>query len=378
MNVEELREIAETVVADLERTNAVANLQSLQQSLQTLVSSPADPTAQSNVAAARSTLEADLRSGELDEANPRWRDLLVGMDAAIVIPDVLLSRVADILTQSELTPQVANDEVNALFAEINAARTHMRNVVDAFDHLGIEASSLNPGEFEAAVLIPRSAVSNNLSELGQEFKDLETLIRPFIEIDGGSPPPVQVRQIASSDFLTALALAPSAALLLSKAIDGVLGVYERVLKIRKLRGELADAGLQEATIGTIEQDATEMVEREIPAIVREVLAGAAGLTSDNGRQNEIEIALTKSVAGIARRIDHGFRMTVRAGPPVENNETDEDGEPAALTDAEIALNTLRAQIVDNQRRADTQELEGEPILRELSVEIESDDSPQID
>lgn len=368
MNVEELKEIAQTVIADLERTNAVGNLQSLQQSLQALVSSPADPGTQSNVGAARSTLEADLRSGELDEANPRWRDLLIGMGAAIVIPDVLLGRVADVLGQSALTPQVANDEVSALVSEINAAKTHMSNVVGAFDHLGIEASSLEPGEFEAAVLIPRSAVSNNLSELGQEFKDLETLIRPFIEIEGGSPPPVQIRQIASSDFLTALALAPPAALFLSKAIDGVLTVYERVLKIRKLRAELAGAGLQEATIGTIEQDATEMVEREIPSIVREVLAGATGLTSDNGRQNEIEIALTKSVAGIARRIDHGFRMTVRAGPPVETDETDENGEPIGPSDAEIALNALRAQVIDNQRRADAQALEGEPILRELAVE----------
>src|SRR5438876_996039 len=88
----------------------------------------------------------------------------------------------------------------------------------------------------------RTAVSRQVNDargsLGREFDDLETLIRPYIEADSGSPPPLEVRQIASTDFLAVVYMTPGAALLLSKAIDGVLAVYERVLRIRKLRQEL--------------------------------------------------------------------------------------------------------------------------------------------
>ncbi len=371
MNVEELREIAETVIADLEHTDAAKELQSLQNSLQALVANPADPNSQSNVAAARVSLETQLRSGQLDELNPRWRDLLTEMGLDVVLPNELLGRLSEILGQIDLTPQVAHDGVAELVTQVNAAKLQMSNLVDAFDHLGISSSALAPGEFEAAVLIPRNEVGNGLAELGQEFKDLETLIRPFVEVEDGSPPPLQVRQIASSDFLTLVALTPGAALLLSKAVDGVLSVYERVLKIRKLRNELGDSGLEDATIETIERDATNMVEREIPLIVQQVMAGAANLTADEGRQNEIEIALTRSVAGIARRVDHGFRMTVRAGPPVHVEESDDD-EERTPTAAEIQLQELRAEIVNNQRRAESQELEGEPILRELAADSSSE------
>jgi hypothetical protein len=68
---------------------------------------------------------------------------------------------------------------------------------------------------------------------------------------------------------------------------------------------LTDAGLNSETVDAIELDATEIVDREIPNIVREVMEGAAALPTDGGRRNEIEVAITKLVRGIAKRVDPG-------------------------------------------------------------------------
>jgi len=100
-----------------------------------------------------------------------------------------------------------------------------------------------------------------------------------------------------------------------------------------------------------------------------VMEGAASLPTDDGRRNEIEIAITKSVRGIAKRVDHGFRMTVRAGPPPEADEVDgEDGEGGDGDGGAAAeLAAIRELVIENQKRAEYQELAGEPILRELGA-----------
>lgn len=364
MNVEELREIAETVVGDVQSTDLVNLLNHLRAAVSRQVNEPTNADLQTAVATARSALAERLRAGAVGEFNPRWRELLDDMGIAFLLPDRLLAQLDETFLQNQVTPQVVHDAIGSLTDDVSAAVEHLQRLIDTLQFLNLGSSALGVGEFEASVLIPRGVVDNALGSLGREFQDLETLIRPFVEADSGSPPPLQVRQIASTDFLAVVCMTPGAALLLSKAIDGVLAVYERVLRIRKLRQELSDAGMKPETVDAIEQDATEMVEREIPGIVREVMEGAAALPSD-GRRHEIEVAITKSVRGIAKRVDHGFRMTVRAGPPPDEGDGEEDSGEGGDGGAGATLAAIRDLVIENQRRAEFHELAGEPILKEL-------------
>jgi hypothetical protein len=375
VNVEELREIADALVADAEATGVATLLSQLRDALTRQVSEPANADLQTAVASARSALADALRAGATSEFNARWRELVEEMGIDFLLPEEMLTKLDDLFLQNQVTPQVISEAISAMSEEVASTIEHLRNLTTTLELLNLRSSALGPGEFEAAVVIPRREVDNSLGALGREFEDLEQLIRPFVEAADGSPPPVEVRQIASSNFVAVVCMLPGAALLLSKAIDGVLAVYERVLKIRKLRQELTDAGLKADTVDAIETDATEMVDREVPSIVREVVEGAAALPTDDGRRNEIEVAITKSVRGIAKRIDHGYRMTVRAGPAPEPDEVDDedgeggDGEGGAA--AELAA--IRELVIENQKRADYQELAGKPILRELGAGTETDE-----
>lgn len=364
MNVEELRDIAETLLDHATETDAVGLLEQLRQAVERQTNNPQDSGAQSAVADARSSLAESLRSGVADEFNARWRRMVDDMGIGILLPREMLGRLDELFLQHQVTIQVVNEGIAAMANEVTSAVEQLKSLVAALDFLNIESSGLLPGQFEAEVVIPRAEVDNSLSGLGREFEELEDLIRPFVELDVGSPPPLEVRQIASTDFMAALLMTPGAAVLLSKAIDGVLAVYERVLRIRKLRQELREAGLPEETVERVEQDATELVEREIPTIVRNVMERAASMSED-GRRNEIEIAVTRSVRGIVRRVDNGFRMTVRAGPPPEPDEADGEGPDSHPPSSQIAA--ARNLVLESQRRADSQELVGDPILRELAA-----------
>jgi hypothetical protein len=101
-----------------------------------------------------------------------------------------------------------------------------------------------------------------------------------------------------------------------------------------------------------------MVDDAIPGIVAEVVAAAADMTTD-GRRNESENELTKSVRSIAQKVDHGFRITVRTKPlPAEDQVPGDGGYPP---DAGL-LKRIRA-VLDGQVRAASQELPGEPLLK---------------
>jgi len=361
--------MAEALVADAEATEVSTLLNQLRDALTRQVAEPTNADLQTAVATARSALAEALRAGATSEFNARWRELVEEMGIDFLLPEQVLAKLDELFLQNQVTPQVISEAISAMSEEVASAIEHLRNLVATLEYLNLDSTALGPGEFEAAVVIPRGEVENALGALGREFENLEQLIRPFVEAAGGSPPPVEVRQIASSDFVAVVCMVPGAALLLSKAIDGVLAVYERVLKIRKLRQELTDVGLKSETVDAIETDATEIVEREIPTIVQQVMEGAASLPTDDGRRNEIEIAITKSVRGIAKRVDHGFRMTVRAGPPPEADEVDgEDGEGGDGDGGAAAeLAAIRELVIENQKRAEYQELAGEPILRELGA-----------
>jgi len=367
LNVEELRELAETLVADVSATHVVDHLDDLRQAVAQQVSNPLDAQIQTTVAHARDVLSEALRAGAVDEFNARWRDLAEEMNLGILLPDRLLGRLDELFLQNQVTLQVVHDAIIALSEEVTNAVATLEQLIIALRALGLESSALGPGEFETAVVVPRGEVQNSLAGLGREFQEIETLIRPFIEAAGESPPPLEVRQVASSDFLALVSMAPVAALLLSKAIGGVLAVYERVLTIRKLRQELETSGLPAKTIRAIESDATAMMENNIPTIVRDVLEAAQSLPGD-GRKQEIEVAISKSVRGIAKRTDRGFRISVRAGPPFEPEDSGDDHDEdrnGGSKQAELAR--IRELVVENQRRAELHELVGEPILRELDA-----------
>jgi hypothetical protein len=375
MNVEELHELAEMIVSDIETLNLLALLTDLRDAVQAQVSNPSHPDIQTSVANARAILRSALGGGAIDEFNARWRTLMDELGIGFLRSDEMLEWLDNQFLQNQVTPQAIFESLSTQVAAVAAALDHLKGLLSALAHFTLASGSLQPGEFEAAVMIPRVEVDNSLGRLGKEFQDLETLIRPFVEAATGSAPPIEVKQIASSEFVAVVMMVPAAALMLSKAIDGVLAVYERVLNIRKLRGELGVSGLSAATVAAIEKDATDLVELEVPKIVQAVLETAAS-TSDPGRRHEIEIAIDKSVRGIAKRVDVGFRLSVRAGPVVEVGD-DADSSGNGVSNLELA--TIREIVVNNQRRAEMLEAVGEPILQALSsaypVAVDSESAP---
>src|SRR5262245_7736471 len=113
-----------------------------------------------------------------------------------------------IFAQNQITPAVAADEVRTMQREVERLATDLDQVLAVLARFRIGAEQLNPGEAEVGVLIPRSAVDNELSQLGRELLEVQQIIAPFQELATGSHDGIEVAAISSSDFGLFLSIDP--------------------------------------------------------------------------------------------------------------------------------------------------------------------------
>jgi hypothetical protein len=197
-------------------------------------------------------------------------------------------------------------------------------------------------------------VHDGLEALGLEFINLKKILNPFLELSTGTREDVHVRTIASSEFETFLLLVPPAAACFAKALETVLNIYEKVLNIRKAKKELEDAGIASDCVERLNDEAKAMTRQEIEQFVEQLMREKTdGVDSD--RANELRTDLVKQTMELARRIDRGFRVDLKAR---ELEPAAEDNEPADRAETRSAVETVLAA----RERLRAFKLTGKPIL----------------
>lgn len=88
--------------------------------------------------------------------------------------------------------------------------------------LGVTPYTLQPGAFEAGILIPEQLVDRRLGALAKELDDWNKIVRGFQEIAGEDEREVIVAGLASGSYEVYLPLGILVAGLLAKTIDKVL------------------------------------------------------------------------------------------------------------------------------------------------------------
>ena len=181
-----------------------------------------------------------------------------------------------------------------------------------FQDFQIGAEELQPGEFEVGFLIPRDAVSNDLERLGDEFTKLNSILAPFLELATGTRPDLKVRSIASSEFAVYLIAVPGLALTLAKAVESLLASYEKIKAIRAKVAELQDeAQVPDTVTAPLLDHANERMEADIESLTSELMASAMAQLPP-GRRYELHMDVRHSLRQLAKRIDEGYSIDVRA------------------------------------------------------------------
>jgi len=330
MNAERLHAIANAIREDLHITEAIDTLQELSQALANQISSPQEPSYQTEVAESLKKLITALRAAPSNQFPPTWKEALEELGAADLFGIPLAERIEGIFSRNQITPVVAQEEIEGIHQRLLVFYEAIKQVISAFSGLKIGAEELLPGTAEMGILVPRDFVDNKLDEFGAELKELNDIFAVFAEVATGSRPGFPLRSISSSNLSIFLGLAPGIAACVAVAVERIVALYKQLLEIRKLQGELREQGVPDKSLKGIEDHANAFMDEGIDDVVTSLLTDFYK-NADGARKNELKIELGYSLRKIANRIDRGFNIEVRVEPPAKA-----DGEATSPDDVNYA------------------------------------------
>ncbi len=341
MNAERFHAIVEALKAEINETQYPNLLDQLVEGLRESAEAPNNPAPQEQASSAREKLSTVLREVPSNDFSAAWRQALEEMGVIELLGDALADEIERVLSSNEITPSAAANELDEIRQRVQRLASSLDQASSALGFFEIGAEDLSPGEFEIGFLIPRTTVDNGLEQLGQEFVELKKLIIPFSELAGENRPELSVRSIASSEFQVFLDSAPAVAAVVATAVERLLASYERILNIRNLHRKLAEEDVPDDALEGVAKHVSEGMEDRIREIAEEVVNEAK--LNDPGRSNELTTEITLSLKGLAKRIDRGYDIEVRAGEIPESSDDDADEASADRKVREAARIVLDAQ-----------------------------------
>jgi hypothetical protein len=331
MNAQTLHSIAVRIFDEIVNNQIRERLTLLSEGLANRVATPAEPAPQEQISTSLTELRQVLPTVGSNDFSPAWRQYLEEMGITGLLGQSLLDRIETIMAPAEMTTSVVRDEMQVLKDEMDRLYDAVHKTTLGLEALKIGLEDLQPGEVELGFLIPRSAVRNELGQLGDELERLKkVVIGPFQELATGTRADIPVRAIASSDFTILVQLDPATAAAIAKAIFGLTQAYKAFVEFRRIKAEARELGMPDEGLAGFDQHADQVISKTVADLTKEFLEGADGLT-DEHRKNELEANLTISMRETARRIDVGYSISVRAlpSPPEEVGEGEEPPPPPA-------------------------------------------------
>ncbi|MCH7519749.1 MAG: hypothetical protein IH964_12090, partial [Candidatus Dadabacteria bacterium] len=151
------------IVSDeLDETNQIELITQLRNSLQGQVKQPQETSHQQNVVNTIKTLREVLPKAESNTFSPAWQQILKEIGLYNYLGKQLLARVNKIIQRNNITPAIAEEEITKLYEALNSLNNGINNLISGFKIVRIGAESLQPGECEVGILIPRIAIDNEL------------------------------------------------------------------------------------------------------------------------------------------------------------------------------------------------------------------------
>lgn len=324
MNAERLHRILIDFREDLNSSQLIDSLNSIRTYLQNQINRPTEPSYQQNLVSSLQTFYENLIKSNYNNYSPTWKQIIDETSDNLKFGTDLKEQVEKIFSSNQITPAAALNDITTISDKSQSFKSHIDNLITAFEGLKIGAEELSSGECELGYTIPRIFVKNKLHSLNKEIGELSFILNSLTEAITGEKEDYEVKTISSSDFLLYVGISIYVAKVLSEVVEKIIDNYKKILEIKKLRNELKAAGVPDKQAKGIEDYANEVMAKEIETLVQETIKNYT--KKDVARRNEITNALRIAFNKIANRIDNGFNIEIRVKelPVVEEADKTED------------------------------------------------------
>ncbi len=310
MNVKQLDEFIALILADEKEVKVQEKLAALEKALEALANDPQDSAEQ---VAAKQAYDAFVDgvknlSNLYDYSDS---DRLEEVGATPFFTAALVTPVAEAFVTSGMTPAVIHELVAKLRKERTDYLTQMNEVQAGFGYFKHDHDDDGTPEYgEIGFKVPRALFKNNLEGLIIELRAIRQIIRAFAELSTRSVPPIEVRQISTTDPLFFFGVVPDTLIAIAAAVSWALKSWKDLEQIRKLRAETAAIpAFSRAEVEKIFGDKIrETVEKAVSDKVRELVPddGRAG------RRSEMQTAIRMALESLLARIERGMTIEIKA------------------------------------------------------------------
>ena len=350
MNAERLNAIVKRLKKEMDGRGLLANMQNLVSGLRAVSQQPGTAN-QQNLAGYRTTIYQSLNDSDVDQFSPAWAQILREIGGDEFFGSNLKHQIETTLAENQMTPAVAADQLETVRQRMEKFQNALNQASIAFDTLRIADETLNPGECEIGILIPREAIHNQLVEFADELGEIRFLLNTFSEVATGKVDDLEIKTISSTGLMIYLGASPIFAACLATALERIVAFYKQLLEIRKIQLEIRKLGVPDESTKGIEDYANTHMAKGIEEVSVEIVNRY--YEGDDGRKNELITAVRFSLNGIANRIDNGYNIEVRCEPLTSDDDSDEGAKTkAAITAIQAASENMQFL-----------KLEGRPLLR---------------
>jgi hypothetical protein len=300
------------------KLNLQKSLEAIVTALTNLVSSPAQPQYQSELATALSTFET--AAGKLlTSITPSQYSTIKEIGGEGFFEPKIADRVKLSIQTNAMTPSVAKDFVQELATRRSTFLATVRSARQDLEKLGIKESPLPPDAADIAFLIPRDIFDNQLGSLAKELTFISRLMQDFNESLTGKAEQVEVEQLSSSVPTVTLMAAAGVISVIGTVINKFLEAWEKIEKIRRIRGELTEMGLKGAAVEELTDQITTTVDEVVEESTELVIKNYNGKEE---RKQELDNAIRQDTRRLFGQIERGLTVEIRAGAATDKGADD--------------------------------------------------------
>ena len=310
VNVERFYETLDSAIGLDRKLELQLGLDSIRDALSNITAAPAQPVHQSalaNAIAAFSDASAQLGNA----LTPTQADSIAEIGGAEFFDPRIADTVRQSIAENAMTPSVARDFVKDLASRRSIFLETMQSTLTGLNELGVKSAFLEPGSADLAFLIPRNLFDDKLGEFAKELIFITRLIETFSEALSGEHQPTVLEGLSSSVPTVAIGASVGLIMCLANLVNKFLEAWERVERIRKMRAEMSEMGIEGAPIEVLTKQIAATVRGVVDESVRTALANYEGKPT---RKNELETALRQGTRRLFGQIERGLKIQFRAEP----------------------------------------------------------------
>jgi hypothetical protein len=298
-----------------------SGLESIRDTLNNLVTSPAQPQHQSALADALEQFSKSAAS--LGTAiTPSQTSAIAEMGGEEFFDPDIADKVKSSISANAMTPSVARDFVQDLTTRRANFLANIKSTIQGLDKLNINQDARPAGYADLAFLIPRDLFENHLGEFAKELNFINRLMQHVGEAITGQLEPVELENLSSSIPTITLESGVQVISTLATIVNKFLEAWERIRKIRKIRDELTEIGMKGTAIEELNEQVTTTVDEIVEESTSIVLIKYDG--PDSSRKNELENAVRTDVRRLFGQIERG--LTVEFHAEHKKDSADEEQE----------------------------------------------------